>query len=612
MAVFWSAANLLNVFFLISTATENENTTSYHFNSTVFGDRNETLVVAENQTTAQPTEFDITTTAPGYSNTEAPVQPSPSSEPLPISGRLLTPVTAVDRLCPCDEHRDVCDINCCCDRECGQEVALFTSCSLETVSGNKQLCSRDVASYFLWSTIDGYSEIQSSVRKETNYDIFCIQSQNRVDGLSHPSPALPTDSNFDSLFEKFNRFIFGSEGAESSTADLQVSSGYQFGDVMVMAAQSGQRGMFMLPAPGVTADCVDNSPAAFLRDQSSQCSRRLVLNQDCDSLPALSMDTYTNIQLFSERSEDAAVIPVEVDSLILQAVDGTQSELQFSSDENFSPVLLNPSLCANVVLKVVYTVKYSSSGEIMNVTVSLVLGFVSKAVLTLEQEFHIAFVQEDQEEAAVRFSGNPGYVFGLPLVSGIRTADGISRSINLRDTLSVLHSPQDQDCLRGRHQRSPVLFGVDSVSGCTLSLEDAVNCSQIYQVLLDVLRGPNYPQYVASFGNSPLDSPLDWVPIKSNFNPGEAQSCSIPLSLHLDIEWTKYGSLVNPQAQIVSIREIIQTNTSSLALLSAGSSILSVSSSVSFTPVSAPARPGYRATPTINAKLPFDFFFPFV
>lgn len=43
-----------------------------------------------------------------------------------------------------------------------------------------------------------------------------------------------------------------------------------------------------------------------------------------------------------------------------------------------------------------------------------------------------------------------------------------------------------------------------------------------------------------------------------------AQSCSIPLSHHLEIEWTKYGSLVNPQPQIVSVKEVIQTNTTSL------------------------------------------------
>lgn len=37
--------------------------------------------------------------------------------------------------------------------------------------------------------------------------------------------------------------------------------------------------------------------------------------------------------------------------------------------------------------------KYNSAGEIVNVTVSLVLGFVREAALPLEQEFQITFVQ---------------------------------------------------------------------------------------------------------------------------------------------------------------------------------------------------------------------------
>ncbi|XP_045886798.1 tectonic-1-like isoform X2 [Micropterus dolomieu] len=618
----YSTSNLFCSFIFFTAVTTKENTTSYSL--TGLGEQNVTYNVTDYFTTTQTTEFDSAAT-PLHSSTEKAVEPSLPPEPLPVTGRLLTPVTSVDRLCSCDEHKDVCDINCCCDRECSEEVALFTGCSVDTVSGNKQLCSRDVASYSLGSAIDGYSELQSSVQKETNYDIFCIQSQNRVDGVSHPSPSLPTDSNFDSLFKQFTSFIFGSEvnSGPVSTAELQASSGYRYGDVMGTAGASGQRGTFWLPAPSFTADCMDTSPAAFLKDQSSRCSRRVVLEQDCSTLLALSIDTYTNIQLFAGKNKDAAVVPVEVDSVVLQSVDGTQTELQISGGENLTPILLNQVLCANVVLKVVFVIKYNPAGEIVNVTVSLVLGFVREAALPLEQEFQITFVQEDGE-VAVQYSGNPGYVFGRPLVSGTKRADGIARSTGPRDTLSLLHSAEDQDCLQGPHRRSPVQFGLDSVAGCTLRLEDAVNCSLVFQVLLDVLRGPNYPQYVASFGNSPLDYPLDWVPIKNNFSPQfvrqkeavkvkkDAQSCSIPLSLHLDIEWTTYGSLVNPQPQIVSIKEVIQTNTSSLALLPGGSSILSIRSSVTFIPVSAAALPGYRATPTINAQLPFDFFFPFV
>lgn len=48
------------------------------------------------------------------------------------------------------------------------------------------------------------------------------------------------------------------------------------------------------------------------------------------------------------------------------------------------------------------------------------------------------------------------------------------------------------------------------------------------------------------------------------------------------------------------------------ASLSAASGVLSILTSVTFTPVSAAAAAAYRAMPTIDAKLPSDFFFPFV
>ncbi|XP_071396085.1 tectonic-1-like [Centroberyx affinis] len=570
VTVVFSSLNLLCLLLMGVAATTEENSTSYDSNATVSTIQNVTYM--DNFTTLQP-ELDSTTPTHGYSTTKDPVQPSLSTDPLPLSGRLLSPVTDVGRLCPCDEQRELCDINCCCDRDCSEEVALFTGCTVHTVrSGNKQLCSPVTAHYSLGSTVDGFSELHSSVQKEMNYDIFCIQSHNRVGGLSYASPALPTASNFDSLFNQFANYIFGSgkNSGNLSTAEKQASSGYLYGDVIATAGENGERGILWLPAPGVTAYCVDLSPAAFLQEQSSRCSRRLVLDRDCSSLPALSMLTYTNIQLLAGKNKGAAVVAVEVASVVQQSLDGTQTEVKLNGGEDLNPVLLSPGLCANVVL------------------------------------------QEVGAEVAVHYSGNPGYVVGLPLVSGKRTADGIARSADPRETLTILQSAEDQDCLHGLHQRSPILFGRDSLSGCTFRLEDASNCSLVSQVLLDVLRGPNYPQFVAAFGSSPTHNPLDWVPIKNNSNPGEAQSCSIPLSFHLEIEWTKYGSLVNPQAQIVSVKEVIHTNTSNLASMAGGSSILSVSSSVTFIPVSAAALPGYRATPTIDAKLPFDFFFPFV
>lgn len=42
---------------------------------------------------------------------------------------------------------------------------------------------------------------------------------------------------------------------------------------------------------------------AFLQDQSNRCTRDVVLEQDCSTLLALSIDTYTNIQLIAVSSK---------------------------------------------------------------------------------------------------------------------------------------------------------------------------------------------------------------------------------------------------------------------------------------------------------------------
>lgn len=535
-------------------------------------------------------------------------KPTLVSGPLPVSGGVPTAAANVGSICPCDEHADVCDSNCCCDADCGHQVAMFTGCSLISVGGNKQLCSRDVASYSLGTTEDGHAKLQSSVQRETSSDFFCIWSQSGIDGLSHPSPNIPTDSNFDSLFQKSTSFVFSTEesGGQTSAAKVPAFSGYQYGDIMATTGGSGERGRLWLPTSGVSAHCVDANPAAFLVDQRNRCSRHVVLERDCSSLPTLSMDHFTSIQVLAGRNNN--VVPTEVTSVVLQSVEGTQTQLHLTAGENLRPVLRNSALCANVVLKAAYVLKYTPAGEIVNVTLSLVMGFICEAALPLHQEFQIAFVQD---EVTVHHSGNPGYVIGLPLVSGTMTAGGIVRSINPRDAISVLYSAENQDCLRGPHRRSPILFGVDFVSGCTLRIEKDANCSLVLQNILGVFRGSNYPQYVASFGNSPLDAVLDWLPIRSSLNPGEVQSCIIPVSFHLEIQWTKYGSLANPQARLVSIQETIQTTNGSLALLSGGNNIL-ISVSVAFVAASVDASPGYRAKPTINAMLPSDLFYPFV
>ncbi|XP_068508008.1 tectonic-1 isoform X4 [Syngnathus scovelli] len=575
VATIWFAFCCVYIGLLSAVVASKENFTGYDVNLAAITNRNlshDESLDSSAFALPQTTDFDSFTSNSSYKVIEVPNQQLFNIEVLQaVSGGLLTPTIDVGNVCSCDEHEDLCDINCCCDKECSQKLALFTGCTMLTLSANKQLCSHPTASYALQYTVEGYSQLQSFVQQETYHHIFCIQSHNRLGGFHFPAPTLPLARNFDSLFTQFNKFAFSSlENNDMSTNILaELHKFYQYGDAIMSAKENGKKGFLYLPSSGISVDCVDQSPVAFLVDRQSRCSRRVDLKEDCSSRPSISIDTYTNINLYAGRNGGATVVPVEMASLVLQSLDGTQNEAIIDEEENMQPSLINQKVCVNVVLKEIKNVPFQNSG-------------------------------------------NPGHIVGLPILSGQEIAEGMALNVKPGDTLSLLQSSANYNCMNSLHNRSPVLFGVDSISGCTLRLEDVANCSLVSHIIVDVLRGQTSRQYVATFGNSALQNSVDWVPIKHNYNHRDSQICSIPLSLHLQIEWTKYGFLWNPQTQIVSVEEVIQTNATILASFIRGSDALSIQSSVSFKEISAAALSGYRATPTINAKMPIDFFFPFL
>ncbi|KAI1882474.1 hypothetical protein AGOR_G00251130 [Albula goreensis] len=546
----------------------------------------------------------------------------PGSGPLPLSGSLPPPVTDVSSLCPCNLLEGRCDVNCCCDLDCAGDFKLFTQCSVEKLVADPQLCNQDTARYSLTTTADGSAKVQSSVTQEVNPDVFCIQKANYEAGLSFAPPEVPTEGNFNALFQRFAGFFFSDPTSDSefssANEDLQNETGYTFAEVMQTQEATGERGFFRLPAPSGSSQCSDANPAAFLQDQTTRCTRSFVLERDCEVMPSLNLQTYTSFEILSEKTENSTLVGVDLTSIVLQSLEGTRSVQDPMDESQSGPALLGTgpgAVCNNVVLQVSYLVMYDETGAVVGAAASAVLGAVDESLLPIQQEFTIMFRQ--QENATVGelpSSGNPGYVVGLPLVAGRRTAE-YPFSGDRNGGLTLLQNPRaEQSCLGVAGLRAPVRFGVNTISGCTLRLEEVTNCSLVSELILGVLQGTDSPQFVASFGNSPPHAIMDWVPIKNitTETTAGAESCSIPLSLDVEVTWTKYGSLVNPQAQIVSVSEVIKTNTSSLTSLSGGSDVLFISTSVTFTDVSAAAQPGYRAMPTIDAKLPYDFFFPFV
>ncbi|XP_040272020.1 tectonic-1 isoform X2 [Bufo bufo] len=356
---------------------------------------------------------------------------------------------------------------------------------------------------------------------------------------------------------------------------------------------------FKVPAPLGTSECTDSNPVGFLESQDFTCTRNIQI-ENC-SISVLTLGTYRNIGVLTINVALQAITVKSVDGAVFR---GNLSDYEPSYDST-------TGICNDVVLGGSYTFTYTNKGEITSIAASFILGAIDQNMV--QQNFQIRFIENGT--APTPLSGNPGYVFGLPVVAGFKLSQsGIVQSTNRFGQLTLLKSSNDQNCLAGEGLRTPVLFGYNMMSGCRLRVNytGAGFCKITSAAILNVLQGQQFPNYVAQFGNSQPENVLDWVPINTiTTDQAEVQGmCKIPVSLKLEVRWTKYGSLVNPQAQIVDVVENIAY--ASFPINLEGGSFLQISSSVTFVDVSQPASPGYKAQPTIDAKLPFDFFHPFL
>ncbi|XP_008506664.1 tectonic-1 isoform X1 [Equus przewalskii] len=533
---------------------------------------------------------------------ETPRAPRPSSGPRP------TPVTDVAALCVCDLSPARCDVNCCCDPDCSSmDFSVFSACSVPVVTGDRQFCSQKAALYSLNFTADPPQRVFKLV-DQINPSIFCIHITNHKPALSFINPEVPDENNFDKLMKTSDGFSSTAESDISLTTKLDAPSAakYEYG-----AHLQTSDSFLRFPSPLTSSLCTDDNPAAFLVNQAVKCTRRINLEQ-CEEIEALSMAYYSSPKILRVPNSKTEV-PITVQSVVIQSLNKTLTRREDTAVLKQALAEVGDiRICSNVVLEVQYSLTYTDAGDVTKAAVSLLLGTVSSAVVPFQQKFEIRFIQQNTKP--VLLSGNPGYVAGLPLAAGFRPrkGSGIIQTTNRHGQFTILRSTAEQDCLAIEGVRAPVLFGYNMQSGCKLRLTGAVTCQLVGQKVKSLLKGQGFPDYVAPFGNSQAQDVLDWVPVHFVTQASHVKdACQLPVALAVEVEWTKYGSLLNPQARIVNVTARLIA--SAFPETSSGSErTVLISTAVTFVDVSAPAEAGFRAQPTINAKLPFNFFFPFV
>ncbi|XP_033296859.2 tectonic-1 isoform X7 [Orcinus orca] len=429
--------------------------------------------------------------------------------------------------------------------------------------------------------------------------------------LSFINLEVPDESNFDKLMKTSDGFSTNAESDVSLTTkpDAPNTAKYEYG-VHLQTSHSFLR----FPSPLTSSLCTDNNPAAFLVNQAVKCTRRINLEQ-CTEIETLSLAYYSSPKILRVPGSGTKV-PITVQSIIIQSLNKTLTRLEDTDTDVLRPLVLveagHDKICTNIILEVKYSLTYTNAGEIIKADVFVLLGAVSSAMVPFQQKFEIYFIQQNTKP--VPLSGNPGYVVGLPLAAGFQPqkGSGIMQTTNRYGQLTLLRSTAEQDCLAIAGIRTPVLFGYNMQSGCKLRLTKAIACRLVAQKVESLLKGQGFPDYVAPFGNSQAQDVLDWVPVHFITQTSHMKdSCQLPVALAIEVKWTKYGSLLNPQAKIVNVTANLIS--SSFPETNSGNKrTILISTAVTFVDVSAPAEAGFRARPTINARLPFNFFFPFV
>ncbi|NWR37132.1 TECT3 protein, partial [Tachuris rubrigastra] len=368
------------------------------------------------------------------------------------------------------------------------------------------------------------------------------------------------ESDFMKFLEKYGRHSF----IAPSQVQPSFSAFYRAGDpILIYFDSSSVLSTLRQPVKmGASGLCVDGNPAGFLDSKSTSCTRIFTnLSKSCMTDPALDAASYYR---------DFTVLKVHVRFLAF----------------------------------VIYEIEYSGTSGIQSVSVQFKVSNISGDFgSSLQQHFTLHFwVSAPILPGLLPGFGNPGYITGAPLL--------IANSGAMQH-MSILQGDSEGSC--SQFLRRTVQFGRNMRTGCNLSLSPLLeerNCSYIQQKLYKAFQGMNKTEDLAMIGSALSTQTEEWTTILVQNCSVQAVNCTscciVPVTLEIQILWTKVGLLSNPQAQILGARYFYQCRP--LKFLSAPT--VPVTTVVTFTDMTDWPEPPW-GQPQRHWKLPFDIFFPF-
>ncbi|XP_006814551.1 tectonic-1 [Saccoglossus kowalevskii] len=464
--------------------------------------------------------------------------------------------------CTCDLTVPSCDVNCCCDPDCSAEDRhTFSECVENTYYHDDKVC---LQSYQLILANTPYTV------NKTESGLFCIEFDNYEDRNYYLIPdTVYTIERFNELVDEYGDYTY----ERVSDTEDEYGVFYKSGDPIYTIYESLAQGVLGLPNRLTSSLCGNNNPAAYLFDESFQCTRQIFdLEAQCETMPALSAQVYyegfkvvstpyflneiepdpvlvnsttesptsfttpnaTNdttavptTPLYNDSTiyDHPALLPITVQNLYCIELLGVRRECNFTSEEIPRPEYdANTMTCQNAIFEVNYMFTTNGTSGISSVQVDLVFGNITSSELPFYQTYNSAYAKLEDTEIFEK-SGNPGYVVGEPLMAGTMTSEvdplgetrySIILDSNRDNWLTMVSPTADGNCITDADSRTSVTFGLDMRTGCNLvvAYENLTDiCVLIQEAVNNTLFGSSPPTHVAMFGNSRVEMAGDWVPI---------------------------------------------------------------------------------------------------
>ncbi|KFZ45802.1 Tectonic-2, partial [Antrostomus carolinensis] len=412
--------------------------------------------------------------------------------------------------CPCDLTAGACDVRCCCDLECTPDLKqLFNESCFTGVFGGDvnppfdQLCTSESMEYY---TPDWFPFlcVQSSLNNTPFLGYFYHGS---ISTPSVPPFKIPLQASAGKLF-----------------------TGYRQGDPIM----TEENEYFTIPQQSMAGQCVGNAPVAYLQNFDVKCLTNLASYEE--GLPH-------DVRIHSGTGDFIQ------QNVIYRTIIDTGKFI--TESESLHPAEV---LCQNVTFAENYTFIWKDK-NIEQINVTVFLGSLCDGEI-LSQRFTVKFLSLESTSAAELF-GNPGYQVGKP----VRAAN-----MNASDTFGSLNIWQTAGrglCTSATY--TPVLFGVDSLSGCILEVDVNEDCSFLRGNVTEKLNSLTQATHVGKRRNSNYSDANAWVEIirldpfnsDTNVSTGNLKGIcpDIPANLNIRIIFADVGAVRGiPQQEILAVQ----------------------------------------------------------